>query len=205
MSYYHLWKIILPDTDRTSWMCLKWMALSAWWGGHRVTGVQFLFRPGAATATRMGRAAFWRVSSSQSSGRSPSHRWDRWRASCRCVCACGRWGCTPGGTPCCKLYTWTASPRCASACGSYSFLWRVGGRDIRSGPSGVKPPEMAILWCVTQWTQHKCSSWNMWTLKIQKQLVLHTQWLNLRQMSQSEENKFVVTSHWLSLAATEWW
>lgn len=87
----------------------------------RSSGV-FSSAGGLVTGLQLGRAASWCVSLGQSSCRSLFHRWGRWRASCHCVCACGRSGCRPGGTLCCRWNTWTVSLRCGSACGSCSFL-----------------------------------------------------------------------------------
>lgn len=60
--------------------------------------------------------------SSQSSCRSPSRRSRRWRASCRCACACETWGYRPDGRLCYRLNTCTVFRHCGSVCDSCNSL-----------------------------------------------------------------------------------
>ncbi len=63
--------------------------------------------------------------SSQSSCRSLSRRSHRWRASCRCACACGTWGYRSDGRLCYRLNTCTVSRRCGSVCDSCNSLKKI--------------------------------------------------------------------------------
>lgn len=122
--------------------------------GFRVS-VQ-VFTSVGETVRRLGHVAFWRVSSGQSSCRSPCHRLGRWRVSYRCGCACGRWGCTPDEMPCCRWSTWTASRHCVSACGFCSFLcWGKRVKLNKTSRHGISLQFQRISKSIfAQWYQH---------------------------------------------------